>query len=130
MASRARSVALPFLKTSTAAITLGTGNSLGPEGPSVEIGRTMAKGLGSFLRSKDEHYTSLIAAGSAAGVAAGFNAPISGVFFAIESVLAKRPRDPLVEEEEEDSGLTVAMLLLSSVIAAIVSRVCVDGRFQ
>ena len=48
---RVRSVVLPFLKTSTAAITLGTGNSLGPEGPSVEIGRTMAKGLGSFLRS-------------------------------------------------------------------------------
>ena len=63
------------------------------------------------------------------GVAAGFNAPISGVFFAVESVLQK----PGAKDEFGDlmdssvaansSGLTIAMVLLSSVVAAVVSQV-------
>lgn len=56
-----------------------------------------------------------------AGVAAGFNAPISGVFFAVESVLQREPRDSETEARNS-SGLTVAMVLLASVVAAIVSR--------
>lgn len=65
----------------------------------------------------------------AAGVAAGFNAPISGVFFAVESVLQK----PGARDEYGDvmdssvaansSGLTIAMVLLASVVAAVVSQV-------
>ena len=55
------------------------------------------------------------------GVAAGFNAPISGVFFAVESVLQREPRDSETEARNS-SGLTVAMVLLASVLAAIVSR--------
>ena len=54
------------------------GASLGPEGPSVDIGKSVAKGLGSSLRSKERHITALLAAGSGAGVAAGFNAPVAG----------------------------------------------------
>ncbi len=64
-----------------------------------------------------------------AGVAAGFNAPISGVFFAVESVLQK----PGAKDEFGDlmdssvaansSGLTIAMVLLASVVAAVVSQV-------
>ncbi len=60
-------VARPFLKASAAAITLGTGNSLGPEGPSVEIGRAAARGLGTVLKSKQRRLLSLVAAGSGAG---------------------------------------------------------------
>lgn len=54
-------------------------------------------------------------------MAAGFNAPISGVFFAVESVLQREPRDSETEARNS-SGLTVAMVLLASVLAAIVSR--------
>jgi len=54
-------------------------------------------------------------------VAAGFNAPISGVFFAVESVLNREPRDSETEARNS-SGLTVGMVLLASVVAAIVSR--------
>lgn len=57
---------------------LPTGASLGPEGPSVDIGKSFAKGFSTTLRSKQRHLTSLIAAGAGAGVAAGFNAPIAG----------------------------------------------------
>ena len=68
-----------------------------------------------------------------AGVAAGFNAPISGVFFAVESVLQ---RPGMVKDEAGramsadssgasfSSALTVAMVLLASVVAAVVSQVC------
>lgn len=64
------------------------------------------------------------------GVAAGFNAPISGVFFAVETVL-QRPCAVGVEGGAEigdpsggtSSGLTVAMVLLASVLAAVVSQV-------
>ena len=63
-------VARPCLKASAAAITLGTGNSLGPEGPSVEIGRATARGLGEVLKSKQRRLLSLVAAGSGAGVLA------------------------------------------------------------
>ena len=56
-----------MLKATAAAVTLGTGASLGPEGPSVEIGTAAARVLGGVLRSERKHYISLIAAGSGAG---------------------------------------------------------------
>ena len=61
------SVTRPVLKATAAAITLGTGNSLGPEGPSVEIGRAAARGLGTVLKSKQRRLLALVAAGSGAG---------------------------------------------------------------
>lgn len=64
---RVLSVTRPLLKATAAAITLGTGNSLGPEGPSVEIGRAAARGLGTVLKSKQRRLLSLVAAGSGAG---------------------------------------------------------------
>lgn len=61
------SVTRPVLKATAAAVTLGTGNSLGPEGPSVEIGRAAARGLGTVLKSKQRRLLALVAAGSGAG---------------------------------------------------------------
>ncbi|XP_059654093.1 chloride channel protein CLC-e isoform X2 [Cornus florida] len=58
----------PILKTMAACITLGTGNSLGPEGPSVEIGASIAKGVGSLFDKSAQRKLSLVAAGSAAGI--------------------------------------------------------------
>jgi hypothetical protein len=60
-------VAAPVLRALAAAITLGSGASLGPEGPSVDIGRSSAQALGSLLRSKRRLLLPLIAAGSGAG---------------------------------------------------------------
>ncbi len=56
-----------MLRALAAAVTLGTGASLGPEGPSVDIGRSAARALGSVLRSKTRRLLPLIAAGSGAG---------------------------------------------------------------
>lgn len=115
----------PVARAVAAAVTLGTGASLGPEGPSVDIGRSCAMGLGAALKSRERHLTSLLAAGSGAGVAAGFNAPIAGVFFAVETVLQKqvlRPGAGKPDQEQDSSGLTIAMVLLASVVAAVVSQ--------
>ena len=128
-----RKEAAPFRKVrerlgriASAVIGLGTGVSLGPEGPSVEIGVDISQIFIGQLKSGRQHITSLIAAGSGAGVAAGFNAPISGVFFAVESVL-QREAGPnrsfaLAKQDQESSGLTIAMILLASVLGAIVSQ--------
>ncbi len=128
-----RKEATPFRKVrerlgriASAVIGLGAGVSLGPEGPSVEIGVDVSQIFIGQLKSGRQHITSLIAAGSGAGVAAGFNAPISGVFFAVESVL-QRDAGPnrsfaLAKQDQESSGLTIAMILLASVLGAIVSQ--------
>ena len=67
MQARLQRAASPVLRALAAAITLGSGASLGPEGPSVDIGRSSARALGSLLRSKHRRLFPLIAAGSGAG---------------------------------------------------------------
>ena len=106
-------------------VTLGGGASLGPEGPSVEIGRDIAEYFVDTLKSGRKHVASFVAAGSGAGLAAGFNAPISGVFFAVETVLQREEYligRTKVLQERESSGLTIAMVLLAAVLAAVVSQ--------
>lgn len=124
-----------MLRAGAAAVTLGTGASLGPEGPSVDIGKSVSFGMQNLLRGRvsQSRRIALIASGAAAGVAAGFNAVISGVFFAIENVLQKeqqkRLRDlkagkvpsasDLVEDYEEEET-TIVLVLLAAVTAAAV----------
>lgn len=66
-----KSVLIPIFKAVSAAITLGTGNSLGPEGPSVEIGASVATGVSRVLRNSKERRLAMVAAGSAAGISSG-----------------------------------------------------------
>lgn len=61
----------PLVKAIAASVTLGTANSLGPEGPSVEIGSSIAKGIGQLLGLRGGKSLSLVAAGSAAGISSG-----------------------------------------------------------
>ncbi|GJP55844.1 hypothetical protein CLOM_g14867 [Closterium sp. NIES-68] len=105
----------PVLKAVAAAVTLGTGNSLGPEGPSVEIGSSIGKGASRAVQGGRERTIALVAAGSAAGISAGFNAAVAGCFFALESVLRS-------SVSSSPASLTTAMVLLSSVLAAVVSQ--------
>lgn len=62
-----------FFNTLAACVTLGTGNSLGPEGPSVEIGSSIAKGYSSLFNLSSQRSLSLLASGSAAGIASGWH---------------------------------------------------------
>lgn len=63
--------AFPTIKAIQAAITLGTGCSLGPEGPSVDIGKSCANGFSEMMENNRERRIALVAAGAAAGIASG-----------------------------------------------------------
>ncbi|XP_073307286.1 chloride channel protein CLC-f-like isoform X1 [Primulina huaijiensis] len=112
----------PIVKAIQAAITLGTGCSLGPEGPSVDIGKSCANGFSVAMENNRERRIALIAAGAAAGIAAGFNVAVAGCFFAIETVLR-----PL--RAENSPPFTTAMIILASVISSAVS-IAVLGEKQ
>mmetsp|Transcript_21002 Transcript_21002/g.58374 ORF Transcript_21002/g.58374 Transcript_21002/m.58374 type:complete len:766 (+) Transcript_21002:1061-3358(+) len=75
-----------FRKALASSVTLGSGASLGPEAPSVELGANTAAVLSPTGLSKQQQRM-LIAAGAAAGVTAAFDAPVAGALFAIEFVL-------------------------------------------
>lgn len=106
----------PTIKAIQAAVTLGTGCSLGPEGPSVDIGKSCANGFSLMMENNRERKIALVAAGAASGIASGFNAAVAGCFFAIETVLR-----PL--RAENSPPFTTAMIILASVISSTVSTV-------
>ncbi|KAL0452880.1 UNVERIFIED_CONTAM: Chloride channel protein CLC-e [Sesamum latifolium] len=101
--SNIRSTLKPILKTVAACVTLGTGNSLGPEGPSVEIGVSVAKGVCKVLDKGARRKLSLRAAGSAAG---------------ISSVLWPSPAESSLSLTN-----TTSMVILSAVIASVMSEI-------
>jgi CIC family chloride channel protein len=73
----------------TAALAIGSGHSLGPEDPSLQIGAGLASALGRRMRLSRERMRLIAPVGAAAGLAAAFNAPISAVLFVIEEVIGR-----------------------------------------
>ena len=73
----------------TCALAIGTGQSLGPEDPSLQMGAGIASALGRRLRLSRENVRLIAPVGAAAGLAAAFNAPISAVLFVIEEVIGR-----------------------------------------
>jgi CIC family chloride channel protein len=99
-----------IVKTLASAISIGTGGSVGREGPIVQIGSAIGSALGQWFRVSADRMRTLVGCGAAAGIAATFNAPIAGSMFALEVVLG-------------DFGLaTFSPIVISSVAATAVSR--------
>jgi CIC family chloride channel protein len=73
----------------TAALAIGTGFSLGPEDPSLQIGACIASAIGINMRLSRDRMRLIAPVGAAAGLAAAFNAPISAVLFVIEEVIGR-----------------------------------------
>ncbi|HEV2324805.1 MAG TPA: chloride channel protein [Terracidiphilus sp.] len=73
----------------TSALAIGSGQSLGPEDPSLQIGAALASAIGRRLRLSRERMRLIAPVGAAAGLAAAFNAPISAVLFVIEEVIGR-----------------------------------------
>jgi chloride channel protein, CIC family len=76
-----------FVKILASALCIGTGGSVGREGPIVQIGATLGSVLGQIGSLPTELVRLLVACGAAAGISGTFNAPIAGVIFALEVVL-------------------------------------------
>src|SRR5215471_15867270 len=76
-------------KLITATLAIGSGHSLGPEDPSLQIGAGLASFLGRRLHLSRDKQRLIAPVGAAAGLAAAFNAPISAVLFVIEEVIGR-----------------------------------------
>ncbi|MDB5320744.1 MAG: hypothetical protein JWN40_2375 [Phycisphaerales bacterium] len=97
-------------KIVTSAITIGSGGSAGAEGPIVQIGASIASGVGQVFRVVRPAMPLLIGCGSAAGISAIFNSPIGGVLFTLEVIL------------QDFSIRTFTPVVLASVIANITTQ--------
>jgi len=77
-----------IVKSLASSICIGSGGSVGREGPIAQIGAALGSTLGQLLKFPDGRVRTLVACGAAGGVAATFNAPLAGAFFALEIILA------------------------------------------
>ena len=84
-----------IVKALASAICIGTGGSVGREGPIVQIGSAFASALGQLVRMSENRLRIIVACGAAGGIAATFNAPITGLFFGFEIVLREFSLDAL-----------------------------------
>ena len=84
------------VKAIASAITIGVGGSVGREGPIVQIGAALASTLGQLVRMSEGRLRIIVACGAAGGIAATFNAPLTGLFFGFEIVLREFSLDALV----------------------------------
>lgn len=75
------------VKTLASALTIGTGGSVGREGPIVQIGAGLGSSIGQWLGFEGNRLIVLLGCGAAAGMAATFNAPIAGVILAVELII-------------------------------------------
>ena len=98
------------VKALASAICIGTGGSVGREGPIVQIGSALASTLGQAVRMSESRLRIIVACGAAGGIAATFNAPLTGVFFGFEIIL----RDFSIE--------ALFATILSAVAADLISR--------
>ncbi|HUZ34731.1 MAG TPA: chloride channel protein [Streptosporangiaceae bacterium] len=98
------------VKAVASALCIGTGGSVGREGPIVQIGSALASSLGQQVRMPENRLRILVACGAAGGIAATFNAPITGVFFGVEIIL------------REFSIEGIFTVMLSAMVADLVSR--------
>ncbi|HLH01252.1 MAG TPA: chloride channel protein [Bryobacteraceae bacterium] len=99
-----------FGKFLACAVSIGSGNSLGPEDPSLQMGAGVASWLGRLFHLPRNSMRLIAPVGAAAGIAAAFNTPITGVLFVMEEVLA------------DWSATAVGSIVLAAVSAVVTMR--------
>ena len=102
---------VPVVKSLASAICIGAGGSVGREGPIVQIGSAIGSVVGGMSRLAGQQVRLMVACGAAGGIAATFNAPIAGVFFALELIL------------RDFQTRSFGVVVLSSVVATAVGRI-------
>ncbi len=99
-----------IVKAVASALCIGGGGSVGREGPIVQIGSALGSTLGQLVKLDERRLKLLVACGAAGGIAATFNAPLAGVFFAMELILRQWAAE------------SFGMVVLSSVTASVIGR--------
>ena len=104
------------VKALASALCIGGGGSVGREGPIVQIGSALGSTLGRVVKVAEPRMRVLVACGAAGGIAATFNAPLAGVFFAMELILA------------DFAAQSFGMVVLSSVVASVIGRAALGNE--
>ncbi len=104
------------VKALASALCIGSGGSVGREGPIVQIGSALASSVGQWVRMPESRLRIMVACGAAGGISATFNAPVTGVFFGVEIIL---------REFAVDALFTV---MLSSMIADVIAIPFLGGK--
>ena len=76
-----------LIKSLASALSIGSGGSVGREGPIIQVGAAFGSTLGQVITMPVRQRALLIAAGAGGGIAATFNTPIGGIVFAVELML-------------------------------------------
>lgn len=98
------------IKSLASSLCIGSGGSVGREGPIVQIGSALGSTMGQRLHLSTNRVRNLVACGAAGGIAATFNAPIAGALFALEVILG------------DFSVGTFGTVVIASVTASVVGR--------
>ncbi len=101
---------IAVMGTIISSICIGSGGSVGREGPIVQIGSSLGSTLGQLFHLSEDKKRMLIACGAAGGIAATFNAPLAGIFFGLEVIL------------REYGTRYFSSVVLSAVTATVISR--------
>ena len=101
---------IAIVKSIASALSIGSGCSVGREGPIVQIGCSLGSTIAQFLKLQESGVRLLVACGAAGAIGATFNAPIAGVLFALEVIL------------ESFAARSFGVVVISSVTATAVSR--------
>lgn len=99
-----------IVKLVSCVVALGSGLSMGREGPTVQLSAALSAKASEMIRSSPKHRAQLIAAGAGAGLAAAFNAPLAGALFVLEELIGRI------------SGFTVGTAVVACFMAAVLSR--------
>lgn len=97
-------------------ICIGSGGTVGPEGPAAQLGGGVASKFSNLIGLSDSRRRMFTAAGSGAAIAAIFNTPLGGIFFALEIILLNDFQSP-----------TFSALILASVTASAISRILIGN---
>jgi len=98
------------IKSLASSVCIGSGGSVGREGPIAQIGAAIGSTLGQWFGLSEARIRTLVACGAGGGIAATFNTPIAGAFFALEIILA------------EWGAESFAPVVAASVAASVIGR--------
>jgi len=107
---------IAWIKFIAGVVSIGGGQSLGREGPTVQIGSNLASTIAGMLGVPKQNRRQASAAGAAAGLAAAFNAPLASVAFVLEEIIG------------DLNSRSLGPVLVAAVLGAFVVHACIGAQ--